>query len=57
MEISIWVPIGIIVVGMICKGVSIYQNLIKKNASKASVWLTLGFACTTIGLLIAVLSK
>ena len=54
MEIPIWLPISVIIGGMVCKAVVLYQNLIKKNASKSSVWLGVGLTCTVIGFIMII---
>ena len=50
MSIPIWLPVLVIVFGMVCKGVSLYQRLVKKNESKANTWLAVGLTCTVVGL-------
>lgn len=50
MSIPIWLPVLVIVFGMVCKGVSLYQRFVKKNESKANTWLAVGLTCTVVGL-------
>lgn len=54
MEIPVWLPISVIIVGMFCKIVALYQYLINKNASRGWVWLGVGLTCTVIGFIMII---
>jgi hypothetical protein len=47
------VPIIIIVIAIICKGVGLYYNIVKKQPAKGMIWVSSGLLLTSIGLLIA----